>query len=439
MKKYAWLLMVPLLVRVVSAEESRWITLRAGAVYRSDMKMKSSGGSYAGDADRLNAVRSLATPSSSSDVISGKTADQADIAAPASDALGTGNRTFDDGYVNISPPTTVTPNSDTWYWGYDSKTAQDIGGAIQYHRVSSGSDSGSYDQYTDSTRSSLTASDGTGTLAKEERFDELAARVDVLMKVYEDEKMGIFFVGGATISSSSDQSLSTSASTTFREDIIQSRTDSASGYDWAMTKIFTEIYNYTDTHNVLAAMPETYAGNYAGPGALLSDVPTSRTVATTTNLTTTAHPSNNSSSTTTRDWLAESRVDFSSDVTRTTLHLGPEISWLLSKKWRINFSPKLTLNWLDISTTRKEYLDVVSPTGTRTTMQSWRDKADSTKWIPGATIALGMDYSITAAWGVNVAIAREWCFSNASLDIGPSDLTFDFDSYNVEAAITRRF
>ncbi|NCD34150.1 MAG: hypothetical protein EOL87_12155 [Spartobacteria bacterium] len=421
-----------------------WVTVRAGVVYRSDMKIEVSGGTHASQSDRLNAVSQLATQPWSKETVIGSKPGTTGVPVPTDD-LSSKSRTFDDGYVTTSGYTDVDPNKGTQVWGYDDKINQYHAGGtptIDYTRASSASDSGSYVQYVDRVDSTLSQTSARETYNSDDDMAALGAKVDVLLKMTQKECLGVSMVFGAVVSRSDDQTISTRASSLIREDIQSSRTDVVTGYDWTASQTYEETYTYTDYHDVINSLP---GNTYSQPdaftnGPILTTIPSDYDVATTSSsIATTPHSSNNTSSQRTRTWQTESRIEYSSDVTRTTLNAGSEFAMTMTEQLHLVFSPRLTLNWVDISTTRKEYLDVIAPDGTRTTAQMWRDDTDSNKWLPGAMISLGLDYDINECWGIQVMLQREWCFDNASIDIGPSELDFDFDSYNVECTVSWSF
>ena len=436
MKKYI-ALMTLLCAGMTMAEESRF-QIRVGVVERMNMKMKMSGGIHADEAMRYQAVWSQLNPASGGTVTEGCTPTQAVLPAPADDTLGVGDRTFDDGFVNQSPPTSVTPNSDTWYWSYDSKTAQYAGSQITYHRTTIESTSGSYVQYDQQNYSTLNGPGaGVSSLDANDNFGAPGLLLDFVFSAYKQDegKGGIDLVAGIS-GSYVEQDVSDSISSTYQEDQYNTHTDLTSGYDWAITRTYTETYAYNDLYGVMPAQPETYSGTLAGPGPVISDKPTSRTVSSSDATITTPHSAGAyTRQTGTRNWTAVSDVNMDADIGRVTLNAGPELSWQFAKNLQVQFTPVLTLNYFDISATRKETLSVISPEGNRTDAMTWQDKSDAQQWLAGASIKLGLSYALSENWGLCLAIAREWVFGDVAMNVGPGKLSYDFDSYNLEGSL----
>lgn len=359
--------------------------------------------------------------------------------------MAIGDRTFDDGYNRMSVPTTLIPGAPTWYWGYNSKAGQydAVNQQMVFHRGSSGQDSGSYGQYRERSGSSLSVSPEGGDMSLRDSLDAAGAKVDVSAVLYRTSRFGLRCDLGLIGAWMRDIHLSEERQmATVMESQYRDREDLTPGYDWTVDRSFTEEYRYNDVYNIVPLMPEAYASDYQGqPGFfMIGNRPTTRDVSENDRVTTVPHPSQTGrDDTRTRIWGAETKVECDLDIDRYTIRLGPTLEWFPIEDLALFASPALTLNWVDMNAVRKENLTIIDPNGNRIQTRSWRDTADHSEWVSGASIAAGAEYTAGNRWSVNLSLAREWMFGNPAVTVGPTVLKAHLDSYNVEGAVGCRF
>ncbi|NCD34396.1 MAG: hypothetical protein EOL87_13415 [Spartobacteria bacterium] len=423
------------------ADDSSRITVRAGAVYRNDMKISASGGYHTTEQDVDRAVTSIRRLPATRSVTSGTQPSDASLVGP-SDAGDVGDRVFDDGYNKISPPTAATTEKDTWNWGYSDKANQYDSGRqqINYHRTTSQQAAGTFEQYTETAVAQFNTAMPISEMSESQRFDALGLTVEASMAIHESQTTRMSIDGGIVAAWSRDISLSETrlAAAVEEKDYID-RVDAGTSYDWTIDRTYTESYAYDDMHGVIGSMAQSYAGSYGGPGPLLGNRPASYNVATNDVLSIVPYSSSGRSYTGSQYWQAETTVDLDVDMMRETVWMGSTFEWLISSRVNLFVTPKVSVNVVDMTAKRKETLTIIAPDGTRQEANVWRDEEEQTYWLPGMAVSAGMGYGVSDNLNIQLALAREWVFEHPDMDVGPSRVEADLDSYNVEVSVGYAF
>jgi len=304
---------------------------------------------------------------------------------PIGDQGVIGERYYNDGYVRQDAGTPA--DGSTWFWGYDNASQVEMigipGGApvpgnLAYHAT--GYQSIRNDAVT--TRKAPRDNDYLRTTGIEIRAD-----------VVSPWTIGPFRIGGMIgIGAVSDkQPISFRNHTT-----VQTRDDYR--------------LDYTDRYALNGIIPPAapYQGTHAGPGPVISNTPSNRTVDPVHLYTDTATFTN--------------RVYSNFKDTSVALTMAPSLIYEQGP-WNFTLSGGVIVEFHSYSTRQYEVLNVASARYTGRQAQ-WAEGDSGTKIRPGLFLQLGTQYDVGNDWHVGAWARGEWA-DDFSVSSGPSLYQFD--------------
>ncbi|HBA84246.1 MAG TPA: hypothetical protein DCZ95_09160 [Verrucomicrobia bacterium] len=413
--------------------------VRVGPVVRMGMDVKVQGGSHA-DTEAMSYL-----PGSSGTAahrFEPEARPDPSSVPPDPDDMDIGNRTFDDGYNNISDPTQGAPfQGMTWYWGYRNLDQYDADAhTLDLHRQQTYSRSGLLSDYAYASRRSRTTQ-----LLRQESMDEsddfhapgaeLSAsrtlwgngRFDV------DLSVGLSGLWGeeATVSSSTYELQVTQRSWT-----EVTRND----YDYTLSSTYQETYTFADPFNVIPLVPPPFEGTEEDVGPLIANAPSARDSEYAGGQLST-RPAGRllaQENVSVRRWSLFNVVDVKSEVDQYALWVGPKMNWQALERLSLFVLPKLSLNLVTADLTRNEDLMVMGDDGSSYVAASWNDSSNDTKAAPGAGLRLGLEVVLGRGWFLTAAGGYEWVDS-IDWTVGPSEVEVDLSALEITAGIGMNF
>lgn len=294
---------------------------------------------------------------------------------PIGDETMPDERSYNDGYVRQDAGTPA--DGATWFWGYDN--ASQVQGTNLVYQATG---------FQSIRRDSITTAPGAQT-----RDSLRGLGIELRADLLTPHKIGPFRVGGVFGLGlvSDDQSIRFSNHNTnqFRADY---RLD------------------YVDTYALGDVVPPMapYAGTITGPGPLIQNVPTTRTLTPVLQFTDSAAYTNHV------------HAEFSD--TLISFNVGPSLIYQQGP-WSFVFSGGLILEFHKYSARQYETLNVVSSTGTGVFAQ-WVDGKSGTKFRPGLFAQAAARYSVESGWHLGGFIRGEIA-DDFRVSAGPSSFEFE--------------
>lgn len=350
-------------------------TLSAGAAYRQSGTLNFSGGSRSGGLDIPSLVggNSLVVP-------------------PIGSTGETGDRTYNDGFVNRDAGTAA--DGYTGNWGYNS-ASQVSGDNIAFHATG-----------LQSIRSDTL--NQTGGLQGSERERGISPVLQ-FNGTYNKEILGIHPGFSATLMWSPiefNRDWSNFALKQVRNDF---RTD------------ITDTYNLGGQGDLIPSAP--YAGSGLGPGFLLGNIPDIRNSQTVQTGSTSA------------DFQNRISTHFSAD--HFTFSFGPTLEKPLSENWNLQAGLGVSLHWLRWSASQNEQLTVTQASGT-STFASWNDSSSGNKILGGLYLQLGAEWAPkNRDWSLK-GFMRTDLGDSFSKQIGPSRINYDTDGFTAALMVSHK-
>ena len=288
---------------------------------------------------------------------------------------GYGNRNYSDGYVYHDAGTPI--NGDTWYWGYQS-ASQVSGDTLSFHGIT-GAQSRS-DQRANSAPLAPWGDDFSGS-APVVQFDWL---YDLQPNV----------------------SLSLSLQWTF---LSNDGHHEASNFSATQTNSLN-IIHATDNYALQGVIPPTapYQGNAAGPGAVITNIPTSSTRSLT---------KAGSQSVSYFNKIAENF-----DIDLHTLSLGPTVETRFGNL-SLSASAGVGVNILNWDAEHQETL-YREQSNSSSALQTWKYQEHGTEILFGAYLQTSIGYHFTARWSLTAYGRYDWS-QDFSTKVGPSTFSID--------------
>ena len=414
-------------------------TVQVGPRVQTDMQAELSGAGYA------NSVGTDYLPGSSSRSRNPWDYDDrpaaAAVAAPADDITVYADRAFDDGFVNVSPPT--VPTGNTWFWGYDN-AAQYDGAADQltFTRNTAVNAAGQYTDRATGFKSVRTVSVTDDSAADDtESFSAAGLEILLAKEILSKETFSVEFISGLSAVFGQEQTLRDQTwSATVRQDDY--RTWRSTEYTYQMNANYQEVYTYNDPLGAIPALGVPYAGTFAGPGYVIPELPADRVVnvlapaATQTDVTGQGAGSDRVRS---RTWTARNRVEVDAEISSMAIRAGFRAAFALRKGVRVFVEPQAAMHYMTADLTRKECIIVTAQDGSESTPVSWRETENDESWIPAVGMMAGANVDLKNGWFAEVAAGYEWTLDEPEFDIGPSKVKVDLSGIQATAGIGKRF
>lgn len=295
------------------------------------------------------------------------------------------DRRYDDGYVNRDAG---TPRDGlTWYWGYRD-AGQVEGDTLSFH-----------------------VGDATSTDVR--RSVQLDDSSD------DDEAYGPgFAIGlGYDVNPGSRITWGVNASLTFaRFDVNSDATTFQSDEAWARQDLLV-----TDTYDLNGVLPPNapYSGTLDGPGPLLSNRPSSRSVM--------------GGEARTGEYRVWNRVSTDVGINLLTLALAPALTWN-TKACSLSLQAGPTISWEQVDMERSE----AALDGGSAPIAAWRDTSTESHFIGGGMVDLSVAYRLGENSSLALGGRYDW-IDERECRVGPATVTVDADGVSVSAAWTYRF
>jgi hypothetical protein len=306
------------------------------------------------------------------------------------------DRTYDDGYVRRDPGTGIPSSIDpdvTWYWGYDNGGQYNAGAeTLTFHRTGTEGYQKTLDAALDAddTMAGYGAELVAGLPLKDGTFS-LALCLGL---------QGIFAADAALDGSTHEEGVG--------------RLDVQDTYDVSGVSIPS------------AGFRGTYDGPFGTPPVIPSPVIPNR-------------PTSRSSSLTDMKWSARNAISMDAKTDLLELWLGPRLALQASDRIAVNVTPKVSVNYVDVSVDRSESFVATDGAGRSATLDSWTDSGSETEFIFGAGATAGVDVEITDHLFAGIWGGYEWVSDEVDVTVGPNTVSVDASGYTAGAAAGYRF
>lgn len=382
--------------------EGPW--LKAGPVYRGGMEADASGSSHV----QQQGVHA-ATPMRSFPGYSDNNDDTSQY----------GDRTFDDGYVNMDPgtgnPASIDPTV-TWYWGYENDGQYDAGSdTLNFHRTTSESGSGRIVTLT-TLQDDPASFDDTFSGWGLELVGGYPLRTRGKLRV--DLCAGLAGIWGAEADL---------GGSTFAEQIQDDR--------YSVRDTITDTYTYDTTGVTVPAAPHegTYDGPFDTPPVIPSPTIPNRPSSVDRD---TDRSTRRTSSTT---WSARNHINMEVDTDLYELWLGPRLALQANDRLALHVTPKVSATYVDASVDRTETFVATYADGSSATLNSWSDSGSESKFVFGAGVAAGADLEFENGMFAGIWGGYEWVSEDVDVQVGPNTVAVDASGYTAGAVIGYRF
>ena len=408
----------------------------------------------------------------------------------AGPATANADRTYSNGYVNQFPGTAAT--GQTWNWGYTS-AGQNSGNTLSFQTTAPGATTTTTNRNTTTTSVTSGSTFGSSTLRTTTSYSSSSSSWRSLGNDLDwgselegsggfarIESPAIFSAAGLAVSMELGYSFAGAdasrrnanafrahqrteqrmTSSTIQDTTLvnnQSTTVTSTTSGSTSTTTGTNTINDQYTYNPLLLIPAApYNGTTAGPGPLIPNQPTNRTVTTANTTTTTNDPGGSTTTTTstqTTDGFSEvvgsssavsvttadffSTISESMDVDLHTLSFGPRFSWELSRL-RVGLSTGLAINIADWEATYREDLYVSRNGGKARLLKSYRDNDGGTKVLPGFYLEANANVRLTERIALFAGGRYDWADSLTG-SVGPSSFSLDLGGWTALGGVTVSF
>ena len=431
-------MIMALVVSMAAGAQAEGWSISAGPQLRAGMKMDLMGSAYA------NRQGGAYLPGQGGhSAYNWRYAPRPDISVikpPSDDITQYANRTFDDGYVNISTPT--EPTGYTWYWGFED--AAQYNSQLQtltFTRESSVSDSGYYSD--DGSRSERSVERGVledREASDSEKFSGWGVQVEAAKTLARKDHLTLDLVAGLGALWGQGVTLEDQTyaaySTQRRYDRFERNT-----YAYDLQAQYDETYVYNDPEGAAGSVTPPYAGGEEGPGPTIPELPATRDVVQSGVVIQEGQLVSQESVrelTGTTTWNAQNQVSVDADVNFYSLRLGPRAGITMKDAVRLFVQPQLSANLVTADLTRKEELYLTGPGGAQTAA-AWRDEETEQKWVAGLGLAAGGGLDLKNGYFVEAALGYEWMLDKPSFDVGPSTVKVDLSGFQGSASLGKRF
>jgi hypothetical protein len=318
------------------------------------------------------------------------------------------NRVFDDGYVFLDPWTTdpgligSERYGMTWNWGYQNSSQYDNVTDPENPTLTFHIDQG----FVTDENSPVSAEGGTGGKLPS---DGIELKVKRWLHTWEDRDIDLDLVLGLAWFKTDHSNVR--------------RTYTQNGYN------ISEAYTYLDYFGTPAggswpwpfSPPDTYSGDYTGPGPLLPGTP------------------------------IDSSLIFDSGTIRDSVLINGRLRRLrgeaglsfikpLTQRLNAYFEPQFVLEFVDAKVSRTETLTFTEGNSEATTqIASTTEKKSKARIVPGFLLTAGADYRFSENWYVGASLGWEWLFRDVEVNVGPDQVNFDLEGGEFSLYLGRHF
>ncbi|MEM7393990.1 MAG: hypothetical protein AAF492_16750 [Verrucomicrobiota bacterium] len=398
---------------VVEPAAKRGWTLSVSAVHRSDMKLRSTGHSYAG-MGRAN------------DLIPGRNGIRIDrnrIKAPTDDITEVKDRVFHDGFVSVGTLTEVPgpfQNIATWNWGYLNASQYDAGSdSLTFSRVGTRDVSG--------VRHKTSARTVRDEISEEETgLDSSGAGITATYALLSGPSGQIEVAVGAFGLVAEPQKL------TSKPWALQVEEET---YAFRSSQEFEETLVYSDDYGVLPAIAPGHMGTYNGPGPVFRVLPSSRTLRSDDII------DEQGALVDRRIWDLYNEVEIEVDVEQFGFWAGLQLRSKPVKGVTVYLNPRLTAHVVNLSAERVERVEQTAGRARerRRTIATWRDRKDRTTTVFGAGVFAGIDVELKEDWFIGLEAGGDWLFDDPDIKVGPDRVTADLSGLQVGVKVGKGF
>jgi hypothetical protein len=316
------------------------------------------------------------------------------------------NRVFDDGYVLLDPWTTdpLVPAErygTTWNWGYQNSSQYDNttdpnNPTLTFHR-----------------RTAAVIDDSSPISATGGTSDDLSSngielKVNRWLHTWEERDIDLDLVLGLAWFKT--------------EKAAVNRTYAQGGYSGLETYTYLDYFG-TPTGGSWPwpfTPPDTYSGNYTGPGPLLPERPISSLM---------SDPG-----------TFNDTVSINGRLRRLRGEAGLAFTKPLTSRLSAYIEPQFVLEFVDVKVRRSE--DVTfTDNGSGATEQVGSSASEKKKiqFVPGFMLTAGADYRFTENWYVGASLGWEWLSRDVKVNAGSDQVVFDLEGGEFSLYLGRHF
>ena len=331
----------------------------------------------------------------------------------AGSATSIGNRTYSDGYVNQDGGTPFF--GDTWNWGYNN-ASQVSGNSLSYHNIYG----------TSSATASTTSNSQTSSLRRDAGWNSDLSGSGFFASL---GSPAIFARGPLAVNLELGYSWASADAGHHSSNVFTAHQASVqrSGGTTTTTTTATDVYDTTGV--TVPSAP--YSGTFTGPGPLISNIPSNRSLSTAA----TNSGGNGRTSVSTADF--SSHVNESLDMKMNTISFGPHLSWE-SNHFVLGFSTGFALNIADWDASYQEDLNVRQNGGASRLLKRYHFDNSGTDVLPGVYVELNANYRITKHIALFVGGRYDWAGSIHD-SVGPSSFSFKASGWTAQGGLTVTF
>lgn len=412
-------------------------SVQVGSRFQTGMELKLSGSGYANSSGQ-NYLPGRAWRSGDQWTQAARP-DASAVAAPTDDITAYADRTFDNGFVNVSPPTALTGN--TWFWGYDA-ASQYAAPNLTFTRDTSINASGQYADRGAGRQSCRTVSvtDDSGADDLEE-FSAAGLEITARREIFVRDAFSVELVAGSSAIIGQEMTLRDQTwAATVRQD--EYSTWSETVYDYEMSAGYRETYTYNDPPGMIPLLGVPYAGTYDGPGYAIPELPAARTVDPLSPAVSRTALSREGSG---RDlirrttWTAHNQIAVDAQISSVAVRTGFRAAFAPRSGVRVFIQPQAALHYMTAELTRNEVIIRTAQDGSQSTTAVWRDTENDESWVPAAGLLAGAGLELDNGWFAEASAGYEWMMDKPEFSVGPSRVRIDLSGLQAAAGLGLRF
>ena len=405
-----------------------WLTI--GPAYRGNMKAEASGSSHVQTLGIRAASRRQQFPGP-------LVRDGAPVSRNPDDIRQYGDRRFDDGFVfmdaGTAHPMAIDPDT-TWFWGYDNVSQYNAAANTLTFRRRSSAQGIAVGQGTGRRVTRRVLQDDP--LSFDDTFSgwglEIAAGFPVVRQeqLRIDASLGLLAIRGDDVRF---------AGSTYAEQIRDERFAVRDTYRYRDAITDTYVFDTTDVNIPLAPHQGTFDGPFDNPPVIPSPVIPNRPASATRSSVRSGRVDREITRTSARTWTAQNQVRLDVETDVFELWFGPRIRFAPNERVNLHVTPKLTLNYVDVSVNRTEDFTAIYSDGRTEVLRDWRDRGSESKFVFGAGITAGAEVEFENGIFAGIWGGYSWVDDDVDVNVGPNTVSVDVSSYVAGVAVGIRF